>query len=250
MRGLVKKLLGKAGYSLVSNKGSFPEASDLDWKRMDQVRPFTMTSTERLWALRSAVKYVSGRKLPGALVEAGVWRGGSSMLAALTLIDMGDTKRPMWLFDTYEGMPAPTEHDRSVLHGHAAQNKFEATRTGTDSSAWCDASLEDVSANMTSTGYPTNQIRYVVGKTQDSLADAGNHPDKIALLRLDTDWYESTKAELEALFDKVVPGGVVIFDDYGHWAGAMKAVDEFLAARPEKYLMNRIDYTGRMLVKL
>lgn len=252
MRQLVKNLINRAGYDVSRKVGFeriFPEADAVDLRRLAEVRPFTMTSQERLWALRQAVKYVVSRKLSGAFVECGVWRGGSSMLAARTFVDAGDISREFWLYDTYEGMPAPTEADRRIATGEVAKDKFEQVRTGEDSSAWCDASLEDVTENLATTGYPAEKIRYVIGKTQDTLADPANRPAAIALLRLDTDWYESTSAELNALFDRVTPGGVVIFDDYGHWAGAKQAVDEFFAARGNPYLLNRIDYSGRMMVK-
>ena len=252
MRQLVRSLISRAGYEVSRKTGLdrvFPEADAVDLRRLEEIRAFTMTSQERLWALRQAVKYVVSRKLPGAFVECGVWRGGSSMLAARTFVDLGDTSRELWLYDTYEGMPTPTEADKRIDTGEVARDKFEKARTGEDSSTWCEASLEDVTENLAATGYPSERIRYIIGKTQDTLADPANRPAAISLLRLDTDWYESTSAELNALFDQVTPGGVVIFDDYGHWAGAKQAVDEFFAARGNPYLLNRIDYSGRMMVK-
>jgi O-methyltransferase len=227
----------------------FPEADAQDIARIAEVSPFTMTSPERLWALRSAVKYVMARKVPGDFAETGVWRGGSTMLMAATALDCGDRGRGVWLYDTFEGMPQPQAVDVAVATGEAANDRFQASKTGADSSAWCDAPLDEVKANMARIGYDASLVRYVVGKTQDTLPEAANRPGQLALLRLDTDWYESTKAELENLFDLLAPGGVLIIDDYGHWAGCMRAVDEFFAARDSKYLFNRIDSTGRMMVK-
>ncbi len=227
----------------------FPEASDLDLHRLAEAAPFTMTSPERLWALRGAVKYVVERGVPGDFAETGVWRGGSSMLIAYSLLDLGASQRNIWLYDTFEGMPAPSERDVQVLGGETAQKHFEAERTGEDSSAWCNAPLDEVRANMAAAGHPPAQTKFVIGKTQLTLAEPSNRPERLALLRLDTDWYESTRAELEHMFDLLSPGGVLIVDDYGHWAGCMRAVDEFFAAREQKYLLNRIDYTGRMMVK-
>jgi hypothetical protein len=189
-----------------------------------------------------AVRYVCERDLTGDYVECGVWRGGSSMAAAWTYQVCG--RQPQfWLYDTYQGMPEPVEADRKI-RGIDARSEWVACRDG-DYSDWCRASLEDVKANMALTGYPG--IRYVVGKCENTLLT--DRPDRIALLRLDTDFYESTKAELEILWDRVVPGGVVILDDYGSWGGAKLAVDEFFASRPSP-LLNRLDHTGRLLLKV
>ena len=100
---------------------------------------------------------------------------------------------------------------------------------------------------MQSTGYPSELIKFVKGKVEETLSIY--KPEKIALLRLDTDWYESTKTELEELYDNVVSKGVIIIDDYGHWEGCRKAVDEFIKKRNLCVLLNRIDYTGRLIVK-
>jgi O-methyltransferase len=235
--------------NVTSLREKFPEASAHDLQRIAEVTPFTMTSSERLWALRRATQYVIARNIAGDFAETGVWRGGSTMLMAATALDGGDRSRGVWLYDTFEGMPEPQALDAAVQTGESAHPQFEALQTGADRSAWCDAPLEEVKANMARIGYPVEQVRYIVGKTQDTLSAAANRPARLAILRLDTDWYESTKAELEALFDLLSPGGVLIIDDYGYWAGCMRAVDEFFANREPKYLFNRIDTTGRMMVK-
>lgn len=227
----------------------FPEASQQDLARIVEVTPYTMTSPERLWALRRATQYVLERGVPGDFAETGVWRGGSAMLMAATALDAGHRSRGVWLYDTFEGMPKPQAVDVAVATGEAATENFQAAKTGADSSTWCNAPLDEVKANMARIGYPAAAVRYVVGKTQETLPNTANRPTQLALLRLDTDWYESTKAELEHLFDLLSPGGVLIVDDYGYWAGCMQAVDEFFAARDPKYLFNRIDSTGRMMVK-
>jgi predicted O-methyltransferase YrrM len=233
-----------------SLRALFPEATDLDLRRISEVTQFTMTSPKRLRALRCATQYVLARRVPGDFAEAGVWRGGSTMLMAATALHAGDRSRGVWLYDTFEGMPMPQAVDVAVATGEAAAGRFQATKAGADSSAWCDAPLDEVKANMARIGYPSEAVRYIVGKTQQTLPTAANRPAQLALLRLDTDWYESTKAELENLFDRLSPGGVLIIDDYGHWAGCMRAVDAFFAEREPKYLFNRIDTIGRMMVKV
>jgi hypothetical protein len=230
-------------------RAMFPEATMAERQILLDVKPYTMTSWERLWALVEAVRYVHARAIAGAFVECGVWRGGSSMAAAMAFTLVGDTTRDLYLFDTFAGMSRPTDDDRKLVSGQGAMDKWLRTRTAGEGSSWCEASLEDVDANLARTHYPRERIRLIQGKVEDTLAVAAHIPKQIAILRLDTDWYESTKAELEHLFWRVMPGGVVIFDDYGDWAGAKKAVDEFLATQPP-YFLHRIDETGRLMVRL
>lgn len=221
----------------------FPDAEERELTLFTEVAPYTMTSPECLWGLIRAVTYVSSRKIVGDYVECGVWRGGSSMTAALQFLHCKDLRR-LWLYDTFQGMPAPTKEDRK-LGGDDAREKWEKTSDG-EFSDWCRASLEDVRANMARTKYP-GEIRYVVGKVQDTLKR--EKPEGIALLRLDTDFYESTKVELEMLYPLLSEGGVLIVDDYGSWGGSKQAVDEYFANRPMP-MMNRLDHSGRLILKV
>jgi O-methyltransferase len=211
----------------------------------ERVAPYTMTSPERQFALHEAARYVVAAAVPGDFVECGVWRGGSSMMVALTLDALSERRR-MWLYDTFDGMPTPSPADR-LWTGHSATSELDkATKAEGVGNVWAYATLDDVKENMGRTGYPPDLITYIAGRVEDTIP--AQAPDQIALLRLDTDWYESTRHELEHLWDRLVPGGVMILDDYGHWQGARKAVDEFFAGRPQ--LLARVDYTGRMTVKL
>jgi hypothetical protein len=210
-----------------------------------QIAGYTMTSVERQAAMVSAVRFLVRRKIPGCIVECGVWRGGSSMAAALTLLQENAADRELFLFDTFAGMTVPTEEDYTA-DGVRAKTQLE--QDVGKQKVWCVAGLEDVQRNMRSTGYPSERIHYVQGPIESTVPDRS--PDvPIALLRLDTDWYESTRHELIHLFPRIVEGGILIVDDYGHWAGARKAVDEYLAGQPTVYLLQRIDYTGRLLLK-
>jgi hypothetical protein len=204
-----------------------------------------MTSPERIHALVNAVEYIVANRIPGEVVECGVWRGGSMMVVAETLIRLKAGDRRLFLFDTFEGMPPPAESDRN-FKGQAAQDLMSAADRST-AWVWAVAQLADVQQNMRSTGYPDELIRYVEGKVEDTLP--AQAPERIALLRLDTDWYESTRHEMEHLFPRLSPGGVLIIDDYGHWQGARKAIDEYLARNDVRCLLCRIDYTGRIAVK-
>jgi O-methyltransferase len=222
-----------------------PDLDDDARTIVETVAPFTMTSPERIVALRDAVRHVCRHQIAGDIVECGVWRGGSMMAVALTLMEIGE-RRPLHLFDTFDGMPPPGELDRD-LGGQAAASLLagEPPETG---DTWARSPLAEVRRNLAATGYPDHLIRFVPGRVEETIPAAA--PEQIAVLRLDTDWYESTRHELEHLFPRLVPGGVLIIDDYGHWQGARRAVDEFLAASRAPLLLSRIDYTGRLAVKV
>lgn len=210
------------------------------------VQPYTMTSPERLHALIHATRYISDANIAGAIVECGVWRGGSMMAVALSLLEGGKGDRDLYLFDTFEGMVEPDQRDVSVF-GEEAGATFQGRSKKPDSSDWCDASLEDVERALATTGYESGRLHFVKGRVEHTIPREA--PDAIALLRLDTDWYESTRHELVHLYPRLVSGGVLIIDDYGYWKGCREAVDEYFAQEGIGILLNRIDYTGRIAVK-
>lgn len=213
---------------------------------MRQCLPATMTSVERLFALYKAIEYLVAAGIPGDIVECGVWRGGSMMCAALSLLRLCDTQRRLYLYDTFEGMPPPDGIDVDAENRPAATLLCEERRSE-DSHIWAFAPIEVVRRNIDSTGYPKNLVAYVPGPVERTIP--ATMPDSIALLRLDTDWYASTQWELKHLFPKLVKGGVLIIDDYGHWKGARRAVDEYFEDSPCKILLNRVDNTGRVGIR-
>jgi hypothetical protein len=224
-------------------------ASRADLEIVARSQPYSITSQERLLALIDAVRYCVRRNVPGDFVECGVWRGGSVLAMILVLQELGVTDRDIYLFDTFDGMTAPTAHDTSQFHPPAVEMWQEAERNDSivfpeyfDSTSFNQESVRDF---LRSTGYPADSIRIVAGKVEETLPECA--PDRLALLRLDTDWYESTRHELEHLYPRLSAGGVLIIDDYGHWEGARRAVDEYFSEQP--LLLNRIDYTGRIAVK-
>jgi hypothetical protein len=202
-----------------------------------------MTSPARILALANATRWIAWQRIEGAFVECGVWRGGSMMVVAQMLQKKGDNTRDLYLFDTFDGMTEPTDVDQD-FRGRSARPKFQRMRRGSNSSDWCRAPLSEVKANMARTGYPSRRLHYQVGPVEETLPDLA--PERIALLRLDTDWYTSTRHELIHLWPRLVPGGICIIDDYGYWGGSRKAVDEFFG---DDVLMHRIDFTGRLVVK-
>lgn len=207
------------------------------------VKPFTMTSPERLNAFILATRHVVRHNIPGDIVECGVWRGGSMQACAKTLLALGETDRGLHLFDTFEGMPPPTAEDLR-RDGKSAEALLAAQ--GKDRPIWAVASLEDVQAGFASVPYPGERVHYVQGLVEDTVPQQA--PEQISILRLDTDWYASTKHELEFLYPRLVSGGVLLIDDYGYWQGSRQAVDEFLEKTGERLLMLRMD-EGRIAVK-
>lgn len=240
----VQAFFNRKGFQVIRvSLGYAPE----EMATMDRVRGYTSTSTARIAGLIQAVKYLVSNRIPGDFVECGVWRGGSMMAAALTLLNLGDRARHLHLFDTFEGMSEPTEKD-VMFDGRKASDILRNTpkKEGPDN-YWCWASLEDVQRNMESTGYPMDKVHLVQGKVEETIPKQA--PPSIALLRLDTDWYASTRHELEHLYPRLAPHGVLIIDDYGHWEGARQAVDEYFTSQPFKPLLSHLDYTGRLAIK-
>lgn len=212
-----------------------------------KVKPYTMTSAERIYGLIEAVKYITRYEIEGAIVECGVWKGGSMMAVAKTLkAEKADT-RQLYLYDTFEGMPPPTEADKDFSGVDAAARLKEESNNKKESYIWAYSALDEVKAAMALTQYNPERIQYIQGKVEDTIP--ASIPDKIALLRLDTDWYESTKHELEHLFPRLAKNGVLIIDDYGFWKGSRKAVDEYFAGLNMPVLLNRMDDTGRICIK-
>ncbi len=242
--------LRKLGYDLVAAgqapQSEFPPDFEPEAQELCRtVRPYTMTSPERIYALRQAVQYVIQAAIPGDIVECGVWRGGSMMAVARTLLQLGVRDRALHLFDTFDGMPPPSGED-VTFKGEAASDLMAVTEKET-ATVWAYSGLEAVKRNLASIGYPPDRTHFIPGKVEDTIPQGA--PPQIALLRLDTDWYESTYHELVHLYPRVSPGGVIIIDDYGHWTGARKAVDQYLAEQKLTVLLHRIDYTGRAFLK-
>jgi O-methyltransferase len=163
--------------------------------------------------------------------------------AARALLDCGDASRDLYLFDTFEGMPPPG--DRDVRHDGRPAAELLAIRPR-DHDVWAVATLEDVRAAFAQVPYPAERVHFVKGLVEDTIPTQA--PESISILRLDTDWYASTRHELEHLYERLSPGGVLLIDDYGWWKGAREAVDEFLEHSGERLLLLRMA-SGRIAVK-
>jgi DNA-binding transcriptional MerR regulator len=244
LRSAAARALGALGYELRrSDSTTHADLPDAHRALYERVSPYTQTSLERVAALADAVEYVVRRDIPGDFVECGVWRGGSSMAIALTLLRLGVSDRKLWLYDTFGTMPPAGEHDRDYTGRLVTEGALDPINNSAHTTG---LTLPEVRRAIASTGYPSPEVTYVEGLVEETIPRSA--PERVALLRLDTDWYASTRHELVELYPRLEHGSVLIVDDYGHFAGARKAVDEYFAGNP--ILLSRIDYTGRIAVKV
>jgi hypothetical protein len=204
-----------------------------------------MSGEEKVGFVYDGIRYLHDNDVPGDIVECGVWKGGTSMAMALSALRFG-ASRVHYLFDTFDGLPPPDEHDderslaiheelQDAKRGVLSNRVKELLDKGWISAdfKWNKGAYDEVHKNMIASGLPMERVRFVRGKVEDTLAVESNLPKQIALLRLDTDLYASTKAELDVLYPRVAPGGIVTIDDYGRWGGATMATDEYLLAHSE-----------------
>jgi len=239
----------------------FPvESDELDQKILRHVIDggLSMVSRQRLFATLMSSRYVCDAGISGAFVECGVWRGGNAIIAA-DVFNRHGRNESVYLFDTFTGMTEPTEYDFDNRRHELARNRFEEERRVAQSKVASAlirvlrprrrryASLEEVKQHVLDAGIPMDRVEFIKGDVLETLNDEGNLPQRISVLRLDTDWYESTKKELEVLWPRLSPGGILMIDDYGHWAGAKKAVDEYFNGR--RPFLHYIDHTGRLTIK-
>ena len=210
---------------------------DID-KFVKIVKPFTMTSEERIISLFESLEYVRINNIEGDFVECGVWKGGNILGIMEYLLYHNITDRKVWLYDTFEGMTEPEDSDIDFNNTNA-NDIIDSIR--------CYSPLEEVKRNLSSSNFPNNNLVYVIGDICETLDYEKNIPNKISILRLDTDWYKSTKDELTVLYPKLVNNGVLIVDDYGHWKGSKQAVDEYFDGK--NIVIESIDYTGIKITK-
>lgn len=201
------------------------------------VEPYTMTSVERITELYNSLEYIRINNIKGDIVECGVWKGGN-ILGCLEYMRFHRMDNSVWLYDTFEGMTETTEHDVDFNNN-----------SGEIWIGRCDSTISEVKKIVNENNYPENKINFIVGDVSKTLLEKENIPECISLLRLDTDWYKSTKDELDFLYPKLITGGVLIVDDYGHWKGSKKAVDEYFKSKGLSPKINFIDYTGIKIIK-
>ena len=214
--------LRKLGYEIRGQRTLRPAFVPNEfWEINDRISSLSLLPWEALYDTYRAVRYVVQSQVPGALVECGVWRGGCSILMGETLTALGESDRQIYMYDTFTGMPDGGAEDASITTGEMASGKRQ--RKG---GKWVAVSLEEVSANVAQSSYPLPNFKLIQGLVEDTIP--ARSPAEIAVLRLDTDMYSSTKHELNHLFPLLAPGGVLIVDDYGAWSGSRQALEEYV----------------------
>jgi hypothetical protein len=249
VKEFIKKVVDSIGYKIVKNSDMDQASFGLDQGFLDiskLCKLYTQLSTERLFALYQSVNYLIRNKVEGDFVQCGVWKGGSVMLAIWAAMEFKEFSSEFYLYDTFEGMSEPTVKDTWAYNGKSAHEKWQSMQDKGES--WNYSSIEEVKKNVFSTTYPEGNFIFVKGKVEETIP--ARMPDKISLLYLDTDWYASTLHELVHLYPRLSPGGVMIVDDYGDFSGAREAVDQYFRERGLAPLLNRIDHTGRLIIKL
>lgn len=253
VKNLIQKTLNLAGYEirpLPCKFQNFPlelSKSDEELIRYVVDNTYSMASVQRLVNTLKSCKYVVKNNIPGDFVECGVWRGGNGIVAKKIFEALGSDKK-VWMFDTFEGMTKPSDEDVNAKTCIKAEEKYHKT-LGKTHSNWCYASIDDVKKNCKASSIKMSEVKFIQGDVCKTLIEPKNLPQKIAVLRLDTDWYESTKMELEVLYPRLEKNGVLIIDDYGHWQGSRKAVDEYFSTQTYQPLFNVIDRAGRSAIK-
>ena len=247
MKNIIKKLIFSLGYSLINKNQKIIELTSDQKKIINLVKNYSMTPEIRIYTLMKALEYIDHKKILGDFVECGVWKGGNILLFKKHMeLSNNNNNRKIYAYDTFEGMTEPDENDFDLENNLSAEilmNKDKDKKTN----IWGVSSLEEVKKNIYSNFKNIDDINFIKGPVEETLSLQKNISEKISLLRLDTDWYSSTKKELEILYNKVSPGGIIIIDDYGHWGGSKKAVDEFFL---DKYVwMHYVDYACRLIIK-
>lgn len=261
IKPLLKSVIGRLGYELRRKEDRSRLGYELEEQALAairKIRPFTMLPPERLITLYQQAAHCETAGVRGAFVECGVWKGGGVALMALANLDHGAERRDLHLFDAFTDICEPDQ----AVDGERAVREVKAWGKG----GGVDGKLAPVTGFYDSmggagtldgnkelleklVGYPANRLHYHVGWFQDTLPKDAAGIGRVAILRLDGDWYASTKVCLEHLYDQVVDGGFVIVDDYGAYDGCRKAVDEFRRRRGITAYLNHIDGEARYWIK-
>ena len=252
IKKLIKKILSIFNYRIISNKdwnkkveNLIVEASEQELEEFEKINEISLTSLPNRWSLLQSLHYINDNNIKGDIVETGVFRGANLVLIN-NFLNKSNIDKKIYAYDTYAGQPEPSNLDFD-LKGTSMIDKFSDLKKKNIITVYC--SLEKVKENIIK--YSINdlsKIIFVKGKVEDTLDDERNIPSQISLLRLDTDFYDSVKKSLEILYPKLISGGVLIIDDYGHFKGAKLAVDNYFKDK-QKIWMHRVDYTCRLIIK-
>ncbi len=244
-KSILNRILSKFGHEIVHSEYLFQlkkntiieEINSEQKELLNNALKYSGVGIIPTWMLINSIKYINDKKIEGDFVEAGVWRGGN-LIIFKELIEKYKLNKEIYGYDTFEGMPEPSEVD-------VKWNNISAARKTKTKDDWCKSSIEDVKKNILTVLNDLKHINLIKGLVEETLLIEANLPKKISLLRLDTDFYKSTKVELEILFPRLSKGGILIIDDYGNWKGAKKAVDEFFG---DKAFLIYLDHGVRMYI--
>ena len=252
---LFKSLFKKINYNLhkiepINIEQEFPDSNNFEKELFEIISGYTMTSHERIFALMKSINFVKHNNVDGDFVECGVWRGGNLILFQKMIEKLNLNNRKIFAYDTFTGMSEPGKSDLNIDNEKAEDILNTLYKKGVDPEKniiFAKCSLESVKKNFEKNTGGNDKLICIKGKVEDTLKIKNNLPTKISLLRLDTDWYESTKIELEVLFPLLSKNGILIIDDYGYWKGSKKAVDEYFQDKDVNLF--KIDFTSRYLFK-
>jgi len=250
IKRIILTILDKMGYCLLAKKPAVISFPDMDKEFQDiyrKCKDYTLTGPQRMYTLYKAVQYIVENNIPGDFVECGVLKGGNPMLIAYTLKQMNDVKRKIYLYDTFEEECSKSKEKDVDVWGRPPSAFLHHLNKKDVQDLW-GIPLSQVRENLSLTGYPLDKIVFVKGMVEKTLP--GIMPEQIALLRLDTDWYESTYHELLHLFPRLSKHGVVIIDDYGFFQGAREATDQYFKENNVRIFLNRVDYSARLGIKV
>ena len=253
IKNLIKKILSKFGYRIESldswynrQENFLSEIEKQDSNFLKQINKYTMTTPANHWAIIQAINHINKYKVEGDLVECGIYKGGNIILFDY-LNNKFSLKKKIYAYDTFDGMTEPGIHDKDLKNKSAKLTKLNYEN---NNMKWCYSTLDEVKKNISKFNRNISiSFKFIKGDVENTLNDQNNLPQKISLLRLDTDFYNSTKKELEVLYPRLEKNGILIIDDYGHWQGARKAVDEYFETKNNFFWFHRIDYASRLLIK-
>jgi len=230
---------------LFKKQAIIAEANDEENLMMSTCSQYTLTPKIRMWAVIQSMKYLIKNNIDGDIVESGVYKGGNLILSKKVLNSFNISNKRIYGYDTFEGMTEPGENDKDIF----GENPFKMWKKSQkkDYNDWCYSSIEEVQKSFEKEIGNSQSLNLVKGRVEETLLKEENLPKKISLLRLDTDWYESSKIELEVLYPRLVKGGILIIDDYGHWEGVKKSVDDYFFDK--NIWLHYVDYGCRLLIK-
>ena len=200
------------------------------------VQPYTLVGRDRIRNLYRLARRIDAEAVPGDVIECGVCNGGTAAILA-RCATKSHLDRTLWLLDSFEGMPSTGIEDTPSMDGDSAEGHVGKEL----------GDISRVREVLRRVGADMSRVRILKGWFEETFPEV--HANKIALLNIDADWYTSVKLCLENFYDRVAVGGFISIDDYGHWPGCRRAVDEFFAARGLNHTLNRVDYTARWLRK-